>query len=88
MNKISLLVHESDNKFRIESIWAFVSVDENGLEGVCAHSTAVGMLPLITARPDLLPALRKMAEEIARHSGKQIKVIRMHSREEIETIKL
>jgi hypothetical protein len=80
-------IHVPPNKLRIENIWAYVSVDENGMEGVCAVNVGGTWIPLIAADPERLESLRSMALTLAALTpNRKIRLIKLTSREEIETI--
>ena len=73
--------------FTITEIKAYVSVDEGGEEGVCAMLGNDGMwLPMICADDRRLGLLRPLAEQLAKSTGKPIKVLRFSQREEVEVI--
>ena len=74
--------------FVIQHIWAFVSVDpRDGDEGVCACNLGGQWMPLIAADEKRLKDLRPMAEQIARETKVDIKLVRFDVRTELETIK-
>lgn len=70
---------------RIDSIYAFLSVDDGG-EGVCAGPLGPGgsVIPLIAADKARFDSLRPMGQYIAKITGKVVRVIRFKVREEIE----
>jgi hypothetical protein len=71
---------------RIDAIWAFVSVDEHGNEGLCAAPyEGFGMLPLIAADAARLQSLMPVARHLARQSGMRIRLIKLSTREELAT---
>jgi len=71
---------------RIDHLWAWVSFDESG-EGVCAFITADGLaVPLIAADENRLRAMRPRAVEIARMSGKPVRLVQFTTRRDIEVI--
>lgn len=80
-------VHDPDNpKHTIDSIYAFISEDENG-EGVCAASNGTALImPLIAADERRLELLKPIAQELARHTKKKIKLVKFSVREDLETI--
>jgi hypothetical protein len=43
------IIHSPENTFRIAAIWAAISVDEGGMEGVCAVNLNGQWMPLIAA---------------------------------------
>lgn len=71
--------------FRIEHVWAFVSIDDNDEGGICGAAIGLGgsWLPLIGADEQRLRALLPLAEEIASATGKRIKLIKLTTREDI-----
>lgn len=76
------VVHDPKNTFRIESVWAYISQDEDGNEGVCA----VNGLPLLAADPTRLAAIRGVAVRMKELTPKKIILIRLHQREDMEEI--
>lgn len=82
------LLHKPKNTLlRIDAIYAFVSVDDDGTEGVCAMTTpGLGLTPLIAADETRLKQLIPLAESLARTSGMKIRLIKLTTREEIRDI--
>lgn len=83
-----MTMHDPGNYLpRIDSLWAVLSVDAGG-EGLCAAPLAPGMLsvPLIAADEARLESILLIAREIAKRTGKTVRVVRFHAREEIEVI--
>ncbi len=81
-------VHQPKNSMpRIESIYAFLSVDkEEGNEGVVGAAFRGGSpMPLLAADERRLADLMPVAERIAEQTGTQIKLVRFTAREEIAT---
>jgi len=70
---------------RIESMYAFLSVDENdGNEGIVAAPMGpVGCMPLIGADEKRLSELKPLAQEIANITKIKIRLVRFTKREEI-----
>lgn len=71
---------------RIDSIWAVVSVDDDGTEGLCGILTQTGWLPLIVANEKNLPDIRAEAIKIAKRDQRLVRIVRLHQREELELI--
>ena len=69
-------------------MWAFISVDEQGNEGVCAATFPglPGVTPLIAADEARLQSLLPMARHIARTTGMRIRLIRLGVRSELLVI--
>ena len=64
---------ENDAGKRIGSVWLFVSVDENGDEGVCAFMGSTGWMPMVASDEQRRDLLIPIAREIAQARG--IKVV-------------
>ena len=83
------LLHSPPNHLvRIDAIWAFVSVDAAGNEGLCAMPLPgfPGPMPLIAADQTRLASLIPMAERLAQASKTRIRLIKLSTREEILAI--
>lgn len=78
---MSTIIHDPENKFKIESVWVFISEDEKG-EGVCgvAMGKDMPMMPLIAADEKRLASLKPIAAEISKHTKKKVKLIRLTTR--------
>jgi hypothetical protein len=75
------------DKLFVESLWAFLSVDEQGNEGLCGHRVeGLGWVALVGADEARVVLLRPIAKQIARESGSKIKLVRFTTREELEMI--
>jgi hypothetical protein len=71
--------------FRITEIWAFLTVDSDGDEGVCATRTPSGVwIPLIAADKELLDSLRPLAERLASENKRTVRLVRFHAKEVLE----
>lgn len=69
---------------RIDAVWAAVSVDDDGTEGLCAVFTGSGWMPLLAADEDRLPFVRQQAAIIATRDSRKVYVIRLAERSVIE----
>lgn len=76
---------ETNHLIRIDEIWAAVSVDETGHEGLCAFFTGSGWMPLIAADEKRLVEIRRIAKDLALQRQIKIKLIRLADRSELET---
>jgi hypothetical protein len=68
---------------RVDCIWAFLSVDEDGNESVCA-APMLGpgsLVPLIAADKAMLDSLWPIARELARVTGRIIRLVKFSERE-------
>lgn len=72
---------------RIDEVYAFVSVDEKG-EGIIGQTVQlrgdIVFMPFVCADKARMESLKPLAKEIAKESGRKIKLIRLSVREEIE----
>lgn len=72
--------------FRIDAIWAYLSVDDDGDEGVMAMRGQNDWMPMIAGDERRRDLLRPVAEQQAKVGGVVVKLVRFHQREEVETI--
>jgi hypothetical protein len=72
---------------RIDCIWAYLSVDpEDGNEGIVAGVFQGVSLPLIAVDEERLRSLAPMAEQIARKTGRVIRLVKFTNRELIRQL--
>lgn len=76
---------------RITQIWVFVSIADDGSEGICAAPLmgAGSLIPLIAADEARLESLRPIAAKMAtltKKTKKTIKLVKFESREDLEVI--
>ncbi len=72
---------------RIDKLWAYISRDERGNEGLCAATMPNGMLlPLIAADQARLESLTPIAEALAKHAKFSIHLVEFTGRTELRTI--
>jgi hypothetical protein len=78
------LAHDPGNYMgRIESIWAYLSLDEGG-EGVCAFPFGKTTLPMIAADKHRLDQLKPAARAIAHTFNKPVRLAKFTKREDVE----
>lgn len=74
---------------KITEMYAFVSVDEGG-EGVVGMTMPVNgretFMPFVCADKKRMEQLKPIAIDIARKSGKKIKLIKLTNRKDLETL--
>lgn len=59
-----------DNLTKIETLYAFMSIDSEGRNGIVAGMIPeIGAMPMITGSRELAKTLVPMAEKIARENG-------------------
>ena len=72
---------------KIEQIYAFIAEDTGpDDEGVTGFATGMGWMPMVGADIDRIESLKPIAQQIAKSTGKKIKLIKFTNREEVETI--
>lgn len=80
-------IHNPTNKKPISNLWAFLSVDENGNEGICGARVADGeWFALVTAEQEMLPMLKELAKIACYGSKKQVQLVKFGTRENVEII--
>jgi hypothetical protein len=76
--------------FKITTLHAFISEDENGEEGVVSAQmqmpNGLTWVPMIMADEKRIQSLRPIAEKAARTQKKKIKLVRFSVREDLETL--
>jgi len=70
---------------KIQSIWAYVSVDENGEEGICGFNDprTSCWLPMIAGDEERLKSLKPFAHQIAVATKRKVKLVKFHTREDV-----
>lgn len=76
--------------FRITELWAWISIGEDGEEGVCAQRVElegeVCMMPLIGADETRVHQLRPYAEAMQRQSGVPVRLVRFQRTADVEQL--
>ena len=85
---MTIVMHAPQNYLeKITELYAFVSVDEHG-EGVIGKTANImgkdTFMPFVCGDKDRMESLKPLAKQIARDSGRKIKLIRLSVREELE----
>lgn len=70
----------------VDKVWMAVSVDDDGTEGICATMINGQWLPLLAADEERLPFIMDQARMIASTQKRLVRIIRLHSREEVGLI--
>jgi len=71
------------NKLKIDTITAFVSVNEEGHEGIMAFRGNVGMIPMVCADEERALSLIPIANELSEHAGVKYRVVQFSIRTDI-----
>jgi hypothetical protein len=72
--------------FRITSVYAAVAIGDDDEEGVCAVMVGAMWVPLLAADEARLPWIKEQALKVGEATGQRVDLIRLGSREHIETI--
>lgn len=76
---------EKNKLLRIDQVFMAVSVDKDGNEGVCArYDGHMGWMPLVAADEARLVNIKQWAAEIAVERNQLVRIIKLHTREEID----
>lgn len=70
--------------FKITELWAYISIADDGDEGICAIRLGDTWMPLIMTDIARIISLRPHAEKIASDSKKKIKLVRFSQRTDVE----
>jgi len=71
---------------RIDEMFAFVCIDENGDEGVPAIRVGEIAYPLVGADMARIESLRSSAQAVANMTKSPVHLVKFRAREEMETI--
>lgn len=85
-----MLVHDPGNKAPIRKLYAFLSKDKEGNEGIMGADLGNGTVPLITANTNLVSYIRNYLaanEELLNSSPKEIYLIEFYRGDLEEKIK-
>lgn len=80
------VVHSPPNEAPISELYVVLSVEKNGNEGICGYDTGLGLMPLVAGYERMLPMMRRMAAEVAKHTGKRLVLVKFTGREQIEVL--
>lgn len=71
---------------KVDQMYAYVSVDDDGDEGICGIRTGMGWMPMVGADMARMLSLRNHAELVAQESGRTVRLVRFGVRELLDTI--
>lgn len=67
------IIHDPGNTERIERLYAFMSIDDEGKNGVVASILpGLGSTPLVTGSRKTVELMKPLAQEIAARTGKPV----------------
>lgn len=72
------------NESPIAELFAYVSLDERGNEGICAMEVDNGLwLAMVTSKARIAEKMKATAANIAREGGMTVRLVRFEMREEM-----
>ena len=77
---------EEREPFLLQELYAFVSKNEDGSEGIIGMPSPHGVIPMFTADKKNLPKLLEGAQLFANAMDKSITVLKFSNREEFEVV--
>jgi hypothetical protein len=67
------LIHDPGNDRRIDELFVFMSIDDKGKHGIVAEMIpGLGTTPLVTASPKGVERMKKLAQDVAKRTGKPV----------------
>jgi hypothetical protein len=78
----TILQDDAPNEAPITELFAFISMDNQGNEGICGMITPSSM-PMITSKERIAEKLKDQARELARLSGKAVRLVRFTRAEKV-----
>ena len=81
------ILHTPKNELlRIDELYAFISKDEEGNEGLCGYSPQPGVyIGMVCANPERVAILKPLADDIAKQGNREIRLVKFSIRTELET---
>ena len=71
------LIHDPGNETEIDTLYAFLSIDAEGRNGLVASVvSSIGAALLVTASPQNAETMKAFAQEVARKTGKRVGLFR------------
>ena len=71
------LIHDPGNETEIDTLYAFMSIDEKGRHGIVAEILPnLGSTPLVTGSPKAVEYLKPVAQRMAKRTGKRVGLFR------------
>lgn len=72
----------------IKEVWAYISVNEKGEEGICGFNDprTQQWLPMLAADEERLKSLKPFAHQISIMTKQKVKLVKFNNREELGEI--
>ena len=82
-----VMIHNPGNEYPINELYAYVSVDANGNEGIIGHGTATGAwFPLVTGNRELAMSLMETAREAGELAGEEVVLVKFTHKQVVRTV--
>jgi hypothetical protein len=72
--------------FKIDALWAFLAVDDDGDEGIVAWNSRGTWFPAIGSDEARVRSMRPMVETVIGMTGKKVRLVKFRAREDLEVI--
>jgi len=72
--------------YQIDQIFAFIATNEEGQEGILCQQIGGVAIPFLATDQARIDQLMPLAQAMASHTDKQIRLVRFHHREELKLI--
>lgn len=80
-----MLIHDPGQERPVNELWVYLAVDSNGNEGICGMPLLGTTLPMVFGYERVALKFTFTAEQIAKASGKAVKLVKFTGREDIQT---
>lgn len=82
-----IYVQDPENEVVMDEIYAFMSEDEKGNNGIVAMPTENGTVPLVFGHKRMIEHMKPLVQAIANHTNKKVVLYKFSNREVVEEIK-
>jgi len=72
-------------KNKVEKLYCALAIDNEGIEGICAHVSELGSMPLVISKAFNLDKIKMAAQHIANESGTNVIITEFSVRRDIVT---
>lgn len=78
-----IIIGQGTNYLKIETVTAYVSVDENGHEGIISIYTPHGWTPCIGADEEKVKSLYPIVKDLCQRNNQKFRVLHFSIREDV-----
>jgi hypothetical protein len=83
---MTTFIHNPGNENQINEIYAVLSVDKDGNEGIFAQEIDKKMYPLVSSKKEILERVFKFSAESAKICGMKVRLVRFSNREVVKEV--